>query len=70
MIDQLKPYPEYKGSGIEWLGEVPAHWEVVRDVARKRCCRADSRPPRGAWNDCTMLLPVFRKGQCTGYTKR
>ena len=21
-------YPEYKGSGVGWLGEVPAHWEV------------------------------------------
>jgi type I restriction enzyme S subunit len=21
-------YPEYKNSGVEWLGEVPAHWEV------------------------------------------
>ncbi len=25
-----KPYPEYKESGIEWLGEVPRHWEVKR----------------------------------------
>ncbi len=23
-----KPYPTYKPSGIEWLGDVPAHWEV------------------------------------------
>lgn len=23
-------YPEYKGSGVEWLGNVPDHWEVVR----------------------------------------
>lgn len=21
-------YPSYKGSGVEWLGEVPEHWEV------------------------------------------
>ncbi len=21
-------YPAYKGSGVEWLGEVPGHWEV------------------------------------------
>ena len=26
----LKPYPAYKDSGIEWLGDVPEHWEVVR----------------------------------------
>jgi len=23
-------YPKYKKSGVEWLGEVPAHWEVKR----------------------------------------
>nr|WP_298251203.1 restriction endonuclease subunit S [uncultured Halomonas sp.] len=23
-------YPEYKDSGVEWLGEVPAHWDVRR----------------------------------------
>lgn len=30
MIDGLKPYPAYKDSGIPWLGQVPAHWEVRR----------------------------------------
>ena len=25
-----KPYPAYKDSGVEWLGEVPEHWEVRR----------------------------------------
>lgn len=24
----LPSYPEYKDSGVEWLGSVPAHWEV------------------------------------------
>ncbi len=24
----IKPYPTYKPSGIEWLGDVPAHWGV------------------------------------------
>ena len=24
-----QPYPSYKDSGVEWLGEVPAHWEVI-----------------------------------------
>lgn len=23
-------YPKYKASGVEWIGEVPAHWEVVK----------------------------------------
>ena len=31
---KYKLYPAYKESGVEWLGEVPAHWEVkqVRHV--------------------------------------
>tara|TARA_Y100000310_G_C20692887_1_gene823514 strand:+ start:2604 stop:3845 length:1242 start_codon:yes stop_codon:yes gene_type:complete len=24
----MKAYPAYKDSGIEWLGEIPAHWEI------------------------------------------
>ncbi|MFB9159810.1 restriction endonuclease subunit S [Chromobacterium violaceum] len=24
----LRPYAEYKDSGVAWLGEVPAHWEM------------------------------------------
>ncbi len=26
----LKPYPKYKPSGVEWLGDVPVHWEVKK----------------------------------------
>ena len=25
-----RPYPDYKESGVEWLGAVPAHWDVQR----------------------------------------
>jgi len=25
-----RPYPDYKDSGVEWLGAVPAHWDVQR----------------------------------------
>lgn len=30
MIDGLKPYADYKDSGLPWLGQVPAHWEIRR----------------------------------------
>ena len=26
MAGRYKPYPKYKNSGIEWLGDVPEHW--------------------------------------------
>jgi type I restriction enzyme, S subunit len=31
MIADLKPYPEYKESGLPWLGKVPSTWNVVRN---------------------------------------
>ena len=34
-----QPYPAYKSSGVEWLGQVPEHWKVVqlRRVTLERC---------------------------------
>ena len=29
-LGELKPYPEMKDSGVEWLRKVPAHWAVRR----------------------------------------
>lgn len=29
MLDGLKPYPAYKGSGVEWLGKGPGHWQAT-----------------------------------------
>ena len=29
----LQSYPDYKPSGVEWLGDVPAHWEVLPNRA-------------------------------------
>ncbi len=32
MMDKIKfkKYPAYKDSGVEWLGEIPEHWELTR----------------------------------------
>ena len=30
VITPIKPYPALKPSGLEWLGEVPEHWEMRR----------------------------------------
>src|ERR1700739_326606 len=33
---RLRPYPRYKPSGIDWLGDIPEHWELrqLRHVCR------------------------------------
>lgn len=30
MTCELNPYPEYKDSGVEWIGEMPEEWELIR----------------------------------------
>ena len=27
---RFRHYPEYKESGVEWVGEIPKHWKIVR----------------------------------------
>ena len=41
-----KPYSSYKPSGVEWLEEIPAHWDVKRlkYTAPNRNAKLDSRP--------------------------
>ena len=29
-IPTFRPYPEYKDTGVDWLGKIPAHWSVRR----------------------------------------
>lgn len=43
MLAELKPYPQTRDSGVEWLGEVPAHWEVrrLRNIADVRFSNVD-----------------------------
>lgn len=33
-MNNLKSYNKYKASGIEWLGDIPEHWETID---AKRC---------------------------------
>jgi len=30
MTKKWQPYPTYKDSGVEWLGAIPEHWEMVK----------------------------------------
>ncbi|MFK7088627.1 hypothetical protein AAFM71_07400 [Chromobacterium violaceum] len=39
----LRPYAEYKDSGVAWLGEVPAHWQVLQS---RRMFAVRSEPAR------------------------
>ncbi len=49
-------YPKYKPSGVEWLGEVPEHWEVkpIRKAARLESGHTPSRNHPEYWENCTV----------------
>lgn len=59
-------YPEYKDSGVEWLGEVPASWgktalKYLGDYQNGYPFKPDDRGEEG--------LPIIRIAQLTGITE-
>ena len=52
----LDPNVPMKDSGAEWLGEVPAHWEVkrIKFAARLHSGHTPSRQNAEYWMDCTI----------------
>ena len=64
-MTDTKPYPEYKESGIPWLGDVPTHWKVVR---LKEVCGfeyGDSLPEE---QRTSIGVPVYGSNGLIGYT--
>jgi type I restriction enzyme S subunit len=54
----LKPYPEYKDSGVPWLGEIPSHWITMRG----KSLFSESHLPVHARDE---IVTCFRDGQVT-----
>ena len=54
---KAKPYPKYKPSDVEWLGEVPEHWEVKRlsFVSRIQTGNTPSKTDEDNFTDDGML---------------
>ena len=69
ITSHLQPYPTYNPSGVEWLGDVPAHWEVRRlrnivkpasaktgyEISFTRYFYQPLRPPHEIWADIRAL---------------
>jgi len=43
---RYRPYPAYKDSGVEWLGEIPAHWDL-KPVKHLTAFATGWTPPTG-----------------------
>ena len=64
----LDPHAPMKDSGIEWLGKVPAHWEVrrIKHVARMESGHTPDRKVQAYWEDCDIPWVSLHD---TGYLK-
>jgi len=69
MIENLKPYPQYKDSGLPWLGEVPSHWETARSkrLFRQRKEFAQSDDQQLSATQAFGVIPQALYEQRTGY---
>ena len=60
----LEPHPKLKSSGVEWLGEVPAHWEVKRG---RFCADVNPQPFRSLHPDSeASFVPMEAVGEYGG----
>jgi type I restriction enzyme S subunit len=68
----LDPAAPMKPSGVEWLGDVPAHWRVLPLRWASRCCSGDglSREQVVPLEDEQHIVPVFGGNGFMGYTQR
>lgn len=52
----LDPTVKMKDSGVEWIGEVPSHWEVarVKHVSRQESGHTPDKKNPDFWEDCQI----------------
>lgn len=43
--EKYHPYPEYKDSGVEWLGTIPTHWEMWKLAHAYEVIGSGTTPP-------------------------
>ena len=57
---------EMKDSGVEWIGEIPKDWDIIKCKYLLRIQSGDSIANDDISNDAKY--PVFGGGECMGYT--
>ena len=61
-VNGFRPYPAYRESGLDWLGEVPEHWELRRTKALLKQ-RSEKEFPNEPLLAATQTKGVVRKEQ-------
>jgi len=60
----MKPYPEYKDSGVEWIGKIPEHWRIDR---LKWACNFIYGNSLASLDREEGVVPVYGSNGVTGY---
>lgn len=55
----MKKYDKYKDSGIEWIGEIPEHWEVKSLKRLAKICNGQDH--KEVWDE-NGIYPIFGTG--------
>jgi type I restriction enzyme S subunit len=64
-LRRFRWYPAYKDSGVEWLGEIPAHWGVKR-LKRLADIASGFSPPQ-SYDRSVGEYPVYGSNGLIGY---
>ena len=70
--EHYRPYPAYRDSGVEWLGEFPAHWVVARmwQVSEAISGGTPERDEPRYWDGTIpWVSPKDMKRRLIGYTE-
>ncbi len=68
---KYKPYPKYKDSGVEWLGEIPEGWEIQKNAYHYRSAMGQTILKEDLEEDGDV--PVYsatEKGEVFGFISR
>jgi type I restriction enzyme S subunit len=59
----VKPYPNYKPSGVSWLGNIPGHWAIEKVKFLARLCgeKSAGAPTGGRYVGMEHVLPKVGK---------
>ncbi|MGJ4733673.1 restriction endonuclease subunit S [Leptospira levettii] len=60
----MKPYPKYKDSGVEWLGEIPVGWEVIK-LSRSYSVQLGKMLQPNQTTKTDVLKPYLRSANIT-----
>lgn len=65
---RFRPYPKYKASGVEWMSEIPAHWERSRIKFLARI--ASGYAPPDGFDLTSGEYPIYGSNGLIGYCDR